>query len=35
MLKHAGFSRVELIDPPADGYEQHARRKRVVCAAWK
>ncbi len=35
MLKHAGFKRVEFIDPPAEAYEQHARRKRVVCAAWK
>jgi tRNA (mo5U34)-methyltransferase len=35
MLKHAGFKRVEFIDPPANAYEQHARRKRVVCAAWK
>ena len=35
MLKHAGFRRVELIEPPAGAYEQHTRRKRVVCAAWK
>jgi tRNA (mo5U34)-methyltransferase len=35
MLTHAGFSRIEFIDPPANAYEQHARRKRVVCAAWK
>ncbi len=35
MLLHAGFSRVELITPPANAYEQHARHKRVVCAAWK
>lgn len=35
MLKHAGFRGVEFIDPPANAYEQHARRKRVVCAAWK
>ncbi len=35
MLTHAGFSRVEFIGPPAGAYEQHARRKRVVCAAWK
>jgi tRNA (mo5U34)-methyltransferase len=35
MLLHAGFSRVEHITPPANAYEQHARFKRVVCAAWK
>ena len=35
MLKHAGFRGVEFIDPPSNAYEQHARRKRVVCAAWK
>jgi tRNA (mo5U34)-methyltransferase len=35
MLKHAGFSRIEFIEPPADAYEQLARRKRVVCAAIK
>lgn len=35
MLKHAGFSRVEFIEPPANAYEQLARRKRVVCAAIK
>jgi tRNA (mo5U34)-methyltransferase len=35
MLKHAGFSHLEFIDPPTNAYEQHARRKRVVCAAWK
>jgi tRNA (mo5U34)-methyltransferase len=33
MLKHAGFSRVEFIEPPPNAYEQLARRKRVVCAA--
>jgi ubiquinone/menaquinone biosynthesis C-methylase UbiE len=35
MLRQAGFSRVELIDPPADAYEQHQRRRRVVCAAYR
>ena len=35
MLKHAGFPRVEFIQPPADAYEQLARGKRVVCAAYK
>ena len=35
MLKQAGFRRVEFIDPPPGAYEQHARRKRVVCAAYK
>jgi ubiquinone/menaquinone biosynthesis C-methylase UbiE len=35
MLKHAGFTRVEFIEPPAGAYEQLARRKRVVCAAYK
>jgi ubiquinone/menaquinone biosynthesis C-methylase UbiE len=35
MLKRAGFRRAEILRPPADAYEQHARGKRVVCAAWK
>ncbi|MGE5646273.1 MAG: class I SAM-dependent methyltransferase [Acidobacteriota bacterium] len=35
MLKQAGFRRVEMIAPPAGAYEQHARLKRVVCAASK
>lgn len=35
MLKQAGFQRVEFLDPPQGAYEQHARRKRVVCAAYK
>jgi hypothetical protein len=35
MLKHAGFTRVEFIAPPAQAYEQLARGKRVVCAAYK
>ena len=35
MLKQAGFRRVEMIAPPPNAYEQHARRKRVVCTAVK
>jgi SAM-dependent methyltransferase len=35
MLRQAGFRRVELLSPPPGAYEQHARGKRVVCAAWK
>lgn len=35
MLRQAGFARVEIPPPPPDAYEQHARGKRVVCAAWK
>jgi ubiquinone/menaquinone biosynthesis C-methylase UbiE len=35
MLRHAGFARVEFIAPPATAYEQLARGKRVVCAAYK
>lgn len=35
MLKHGGFRRTEIIQPPPDAYEQHARAKRVVCAAYK
>jgi tRNA (mo5U34)-methyltransferase len=35
MLHQAGFRRVEIVPPPPDAYEQHARGKRVVCAAWK
>jgi len=35
MLKHAGFSHAEILPPPPGAYEQHARGKRVVCAAWK
>ena len=35
MLKQAGFQRVEFVEPPAGAYEQHARGKRVVCAAYK
>jgi len=35
MLKQAGFRRAEILPPPPGAYEQHARGKRVVCAAWK
>ncbi len=35
MLKQAGFRRAEILVPPPGAYEQHARGKRVVCAAWK
>ena len=35
MLKHSGFNNVEFVEPPPGAYEQLARRKRVVCAAWK
>lgn len=35
MLKHAGFRKVEIIEPPPGAYEQHQRGKRVVCAAYK
>ena len=35
MLRQAGFKRAEILPPPPDAYEQHARGKRVVCAACK
>ena len=35
MLRQAGFARAEILTPPPGAYEQHARGKRVVCAAWK
>ncbi|MBM3774095.1 MAG: methyltransferase domain-containing protein [Acidobacteria bacterium] len=35
MLHHAGFRRLEVIEPPPGAYEQHRRRKRLVYAAWK
>jgi hypothetical protein len=35
MLRHAGFQRIEFLKVPPNGYEQLARGKRVMCAAWK
>lgn len=35
MCRQAGFSRAEILTPPPDAYEQHARGKRVLCAAYK
>jgi ubiquinone/menaquinone biosynthesis C-methylase UbiE len=35
MLLRAGFSRIEPLEPASGAYEQHARGKRVVWAAWK
>jgi ubiquinone/menaquinone biosynthesis C-methylase UbiE len=35
MLRHAGFHKVEFVRPADGAYEQHARGKRVVAAAWK
>lgn len=35
MLHQAGFRRVEQVPAHAGAYEQHARGKRVVYAAWK
>jgi ubiquinone/menaquinone biosynthesis C-methylase UbiE len=35
MLQQAGFRRVEFVEPRPGAYEQHARGKRVVCAAYK
>jgi ubiquinone/menaquinone biosynthesis C-methylase UbiE len=35
MLRHAGFRHVEFVAAPPGAYEQHARGKRVVCAAYK
>lgn len=35
MCRQAGFERAEILTPPPDAYEQHARGKRVVCAAYK
>ena len=35
MLRNAGFRKVEMVSPPPGAYEQHARGKRVVCAAYK
>jgi ubiquinone/menaquinone biosynthesis C-methylase UbiE len=35
LLRQAGFRKVEMIPPPPGAYEQHARGKRVLCAAYK
>ncbi len=35
MCRQAGFARAEILTPPPGAYEQHARGKRVVCAAYK
>jgi hypothetical protein len=35
LLRQAGFRRVEVLLPPEDAYEQLARGKRLVCAAYK
>jgi tRNA (mo5U34)-methyltransferase len=35
MLKHAGFPRIEFVEPHPGAYEQLARGKRIVCAAYK
>jgi ubiquinone/menaquinone biosynthesis C-methylase UbiE len=35
MLRHCGFQRIETVTPAEGAYEQHARGKRVVVAAWK
>ncbi len=35
LLRHAGFRKVEMIQPPDNAYEQLARGKRVLCAAYK
>ncbi|PZQ14804.1 MAG: hypothetical protein DI564_09900 [Rhodanobacter denitrificans] len=34
ILERIGFSRVEVLPVPADGYEQLVHRKRVMVAAW-
>ena len=35
LLRHAGFRKTEIIEPPQGAYEQLARGKRVVCVAYK
>jgi SAM-dependent methyltransferase len=35
MCRQAGFLRVEVLTPPPGAYEQHARGKRLMCAAFK
>jgi 2-polyprenyl-3-methyl-5-hydroxy-6-metoxy-1,4-benzoquinol methylase len=34
ILGSVGFSRVEILQPPADGYEQFVRARRAMVAAW-
>ncbi len=34
IMEKIGFSRVELIEPPQDGYEQHVNFKRVMVAGY-
>lgn len=34
IMQKIGFNRVELLHPPADGYEQHLYRKRVMVAGY-
>jgi len=34
IMQKVGFDRVELIEPPSDGYEQHANFKRVMVAGY-
>ncbi len=34
ILKQLGFSRVEIVPPPEDAYEQHAAGKRIMVAAY-
>ena len=34
LLRTVGFSRAELVPPPADGYEQFLRGQRAMVAAW-
>lgn len=34
IMRKVGFSRVELLEPPADGYEQHLYGKRVMVAGY-
>jgi 2-polyprenyl-3-methyl-5-hydroxy-6-metoxy-1,4-benzoquinol methylase len=34
LLGNVGFSRVEVLQPPEDGYEQFVRERRAMVAAW-
>jgi hypothetical protein len=34
VLESVGFSRVEVLRPPVDGYEQFRRERRAMVAAW-